>query len=100
MARDPLSVLVQVAEMTGDVGLTRRDMETVNVIVTVPEKWDVLTRNNSAGGGSSDMTLMRQVMEHRLRSPSLSEVYQGLDPRPRRRSYKLEEYENTCTEMS
>ena len=52
---------VNVAEMTGDMQLTRKDMETTNVIVTVPEKWDVLTRNNSGGGGASDETLMRQV---------------------------------------
>lgn len=52
----PLSALgLVVKEMTGDVSLSRQELESAHVIVTVPEKWDILTRNaksiNLGGGG-------------------------------------------------
>lgn len=34
-------------ELTGDVQLTKREMEETQMIVTTPEKWDVITRKGS-----------------------------------------------------
>eukprot|EP00927_Polykrikos_kofoidii_P084346 TRINITY_DN8859_c2_g1_i1.p1 TRINITY_DN8859_c2_g1~~TRINITY_DN8859_c2_g1_i1.p1 ORF type:complete len:2277 (+),score=381.93 TRINITY_DN8859_c2_g1_i1:118-6948(+) len=52
---------VNVAELTGEMSLTKKEMEEVHVIVTVPEKWDVMTRNASTGGGVSDDSISRMV---------------------------------------
>lgn len=38
-------LLVSVREFTGDISIPRKELESVNVIVTVPEKWDILMRN-------------------------------------------------------
>lgn len=45
----PLNVVVR--ELTGDMQLTKRELEETQMIVTTPEKWDVITRK------SSDMAL-------------------------------------------
>lgn len=52
---------VNVAEFTGDMNLTKKELEQVHVIVTVPEKWDVMTRNTACGGGQSDDSLQKLV---------------------------------------
>lgn len=36
---------VEVAEYTGEAPLTRAQLDGIHVLVTVPEKWDVVTRN-------------------------------------------------------
>ena len=46
---------MKVAELTGDMQLSKRDMEKTQVIVTTPEKWDVVTRK------SGDGTLVSQL---------------------------------------
>lgn len=38
---------LQVAELTGDMQLTKKEIEQTHVIVTTPEKWDVITRKSS-----------------------------------------------------
>jgi replicative superfamily II helicase len=35
---------VKVRELTGDMGLTKQEMQETHVIVATPEKWDVVTR--------------------------------------------------------
>jgi activating signal cointegrator complex subunit 3 len=47
----PLGVVVK--ELTGDMNLTRQELTQTHVIVTVPEKWDVVTRN-TLGQGTSE----------------------------------------------
>lgn len=37
---------VSVRELTGDVNLTKREIDSTQVIVTTPEKWDVITRKS------------------------------------------------------
>ncbi|KAI8382525.1 Pre-mRNA-splicing helicase BRR2 [Nakaseomyces glabratus] len=37
---------IKVSELTGDTTLTRSEIEKFQVLVTTPEKWDVLTRKN------------------------------------------------------
>ncbi|KAH0483158.1 MAG: uncharacterized protein KVP18_001187 [Porospora cf. gigantea A] len=46
---------ITVCEMTGDQPLTRLQMMSVHLVVTVPEKWDIITRN------SPDTALMECV---------------------------------------
>lgn len=36
-----------VRELTGDISLSRRDVESTHVIVTTPEKWDIITRKSN-----------------------------------------------------
>ncbi|TMW66845.1 hypothetical protein Poli38472_011961 [Pythium oligandrum] len=38
---------LRVAELTGDMQLTKKEIEETHVIVTTPEKWDVITRKSS-----------------------------------------------------
>lgn len=45
-----------VAELTGDMQLTRQQLEQTHVIVTTPEKWDVITRKSS-----TQQSLLREV---------------------------------------
>lgn len=55
----PLGVMV--AELTGDMQLTKKELDMVHVIITVPEKWDVMTRNSACGGGVTDDSLQKLV---------------------------------------
>mmetsp|Transcript_48291 Transcript_48291/g.73017 ORF Transcript_48291/g.73017 Transcript_48291/m.73017 type:complete len:115 (-) Transcript_48291:72-416(-) len=43
----PLNVIVR--ELTGDMQLTRLEAESSDIIVTTPEKWDVVTRKGGDG---------------------------------------------------
>nr|CCA21330.1 PREDICTED: similar to activating signal cointegrator 1 complex subunit 3 putative [Albugo laibachii Nc14] len=45
-----------VAELTGDMQMTRQELEQTHVIVTTPEKWDVITRKSS-----TQQSLLREV---------------------------------------
>ncbi|MCO5571324.1 hypothetical protein L7F22_025062 [Adiantum nelumboides] len=49
----PLNVIVR--ELTGDMQLTKKELEETQMIITTPEKWDVITRK------SSDMALAELV---------------------------------------
>lgn len=42
---------IKVRELTGDMKLTKKEVDETAIIVTTPEKWDVVTRR---GAGSSD----------------------------------------------
>lgn len=37
---------IKVKELTGDVHLTKQQIEEANIIVTTPEKWDIITRKS------------------------------------------------------
>ena len=37
---------IQVRELSGDQSLTRQQIKDTNVIVTTPEKWDIVTRKS------------------------------------------------------
>ena len=37
---------VKVRELTGDMNLTKSEIEETQVIVTTPEKWDIITRKS------------------------------------------------------
>lgn len=46
-------------ELTGDMQLSKREMENTQMIVTTPEKWDVITRK---GGDVSISSLVRLLI--------------------------------------
>eukprot|EP00535_Pseudo-nitzschia_heimii_P010983 CAMPEP_0197196504 /NCGR_PEP_ID=MMETSP1423-20130617/32390_1 /TAXON_ID=476441 /ORGANISM="Pseudo-nitzschia heimii, Strain UNC1101" /LENGTH=2164 /DNA_ID=CAMNT_0042650305 /DNA_START=86 /DNA_END=6580 /DNA_ORIENTATION=+ len=46
----PMGLIVR--ELTGDMQLTRAEAQSANVIVTTPEKWDVVTRKSGADENS------------------------------------------------
>ncbi|GKY93122.1 hypothetical protein MPSEU_000280400 [Mayamaea pseudoterrestris] len=50
------SLRLIVRELTGDMQLTRAEAESANVIVTTPEKWDVVTRKS----GTDELSLGNQ----------------------------------------
>lgn len=37
---------VQVRELTGDMNMTKTEIDATQVIVTTPEKWDIITRKS------------------------------------------------------
>ncbi len=39
-------VWVQVRELTGDMNLTKGEIDATQIIVTTPEKWDIITRKS------------------------------------------------------
>jgi pre-mRNA-splicing helicase BRR2 len=38
--------MLQVRELTGDINLTKAEIDATQVIVTTPEKWDIITRKS------------------------------------------------------
>lgn len=46
---------ISVRELTGDINLTKAEIEETQIIVTTPEKWDIITRK------SGDRTYTNQV---------------------------------------
>lgn len=49
---------VKVRELTGDMKLTKKEIDETGVIVTTPEKWDVVTRKG-AGSGDGEVAEVR-----------------------------------------
>ena len=47
---------IKVREYTGDMSLTKREIEATQMLVTTPEKWDVLTRKRT-----QDVELMNKI---------------------------------------
>lgn len=54
---------VKVRELTGDMKLTRKEVDETGVIVTTPEKWDVVTRRG-AGSGDGEVAEVSGVRIH------------------------------------
>ena len=52
------SLGVTVAELSGDQNLTKEEIQDVNVIVTTPEKWDIVTRKSLHEGVASLVRLI------------------------------------------
>jgi hypothetical protein len=58
---------IKVRELTGDINLSKSEIEETQIIVTTPEKWDIITRK------SDDRTytnLVRSELTARRRGPS------------------------------
>ncbi|KAI9225369.1 MAG: hypothetical protein DHS80DRAFT_26255 [Piptocephalis tieghemiana] len=76
---------VRVKELTGDMQLSRQELRQTQVIVTTPEKWDVVTRKGSGSGGSEAgggdwMSLVRLLIldEVHLLNDERGAVLEGL----------------------
>jgi antiviral helicase SLH1 len=48
---------IQVRELTGDMQLTRKEIAETQVIITTPEKWDVVTRKPTGEGELASVSL-------------------------------------------
>lgn len=53
---EPLGVRVR--ELTGDIQLTRRELAETHMLVTTPEKWDVVTRKGGEGSAAAAAALL------------------------------------------
>ena len=53
---EPLGVVVR--ELTGDMQLSKKEVEETQMIVTTPEKWDVITRKSSDAALASLVRLL------------------------------------------
>ena len=49
---------LKVRELTGDMSLTKKEMAETNMIVTTPEKWDVITRKGQEGSAAALVRLL------------------------------------------
>ena len=49
---------IQVKELTGDMQLTKREIAMTQMIVTTPEKWDVVTRKGGSEGLAGQVKLL------------------------------------------
>jgi len=56
----PLGCMVR--EVTGDTQLSKKELEQTNILVTVPEKWDVMTRNSTSTGGEEGIQSLVQLV--------------------------------------
>jgi replicative superfamily II helicase len=50
-----------VKELTGDMQLSRVEMEQTHVIVTTPEKWDVITRKNNSVADQLKLLIIDEI---------------------------------------
>lgn len=51
---------IKVRELTGDMQLTRQEIAETQIIVTTPEKWDVVTRKPSGEGELAAVRVAQQ----------------------------------------
>eukprot|EP00924_Labyrinthula_sp_SR-Ha-C_P005262 augustus_masked-scaffold_1-processed-gene-26.4-mRNA-1 protein AED:0.13 eAED:0.14 QI:0/0/0/0.66/1/1/3/0/1967 len=54
---------LKVRELTGDMSLTKKEMDEANLIVTTPEKWDVITRKVTPSTGSDATGSLSSVVK-------------------------------------
>lgn len=47
-------------ELTGDMKMTKKEIDETGIIVTTPEKWDVVTRKG-AGSGDGEVADVRYL---------------------------------------
>ncbi|AFZ80737.1 DEAD/DEAH box helicase domain-containing protein [Theileria equi strain WA] len=52
---------LSVVEVTGDVQLAKHELEDIDIMITTPEKFDVVTRNSFSTGTQSDESFMSRV---------------------------------------
>jgi antiviral helicase SLH1 len=50
---------IKVAELTGDMQMTRQEINETQIIVTTPEKWDVVTRKPTGEGELASVSWLR-----------------------------------------
>ena len=68
---------IKVKELTGDAHLTKQQIEETNIIVTTPEKWDIITRKSGdrAYVGLVKLVIIDEVhLLHDARGPVLESI--------------------------
>lgn len=55
---------VKCRELTGDMKMTKKEVEETGVIVTTPEKWDVVTRKGAGSGDGEVAEVKRFSLSH------------------------------------
>ncbi|KAA8490499.1 U5 small nuclear ribonucleoprotein [Porphyridium purpureum] len=70
---------ISVAELTGDASLSRRQMDSTHVVVSTPEKWDILTRKTAQGVRSLAYNVRLMIIDeihllHDERGPVLESI--------------------------
>jgi antiviral helicase SLH1 len=61
---------INVRELTGDMQLTRQEIAETQIIVTTPEKWDVVTRKPTGEGELASVSHGRQALGRADRAES------------------------------
>lgn len=59
----PLGLIVR--ELTGDMQLTRAEVDAAHLIVTTPEKWDVITRKGGTDGSLATAVRRLEAIQQR-----------------------------------
>ena len=75
---------LRVRELTGDMQLTRREMAETQMIVTTPEKWDVVTRKPTGNGELALMVRLLIIDEVHLLHEARGAVIETLVARTQR----------------
>lgn len=52
---------IAVWEFTGDVSLSKKELQMVHIIVSTPEKWDVVTRKNEIFNSMLDLLIIDEI---------------------------------------
>ena len=78
----PLGVTVR--ELTGDTQLSRAELEATHMLVTTPEKWDVVTRKGGAEGSAAAAAALLILDEVHLLAEERGAVLEALVARTRR----------------
>ena len=52
---------INVRELTGDMQLSRSEMDDTQIIITTPEKWDVITRKNNSVGNQLNLLIIDEI---------------------------------------
>jgi replicative superfamily II helicase len=52
---------VKVRELTGDMNLTKQEMAETHIIVSTPEKWDVVTRKSAETMESVNLMIIDEI---------------------------------------
>ncbi len=83
---------ITVAELTGDSSLTRAQLSSTQVIVTTPEKWDVVTRKNTDASSFTRQVKLIIIDEIHLLHDDRGPVLESIVTRTLRQSEQTQEW--------
>lgn len=80
---------IKVRELTGDMQLTKQEIEETQIIVTTPEKWDVVTRKPTGEGELASKVKLLIIDEVHLLAEDRGAVIETIVARTLRQVHKL-----------
>lgn len=83
---------MSVAELTGDASMTRAQLASTQVIVTTPEKWDVVTRKNTDASSFTRLVKLIIIDEIHLLHDDRGPVLESIVTRTLRQSEQTQEF--------